>query len=90
MYDLFLFTQDLGDQDLTLLARAVTEKQIAKVVARATGIPADNLLQGEVSKLLDMEKVLNYSSISVSNFHLTITSRPSIKLSLGSRKLLQR
>ncbi len=37
---------------------AVTEKHIASVVSRWTGIPVDKMLEGEREKLLDMENVL--------------------------------
>jgi ATP-dependent Clp protease ATP-binding subunit ClpA len=43
---------------LSLLSDSVTEKDIAAVVARATGIPLNNLIGGEKERLLDMEKVL--------------------------------
>ena len=41
-----------------MLNEAVTEEQIAAVVARWTGIPVDKMLAGEREKLLDMENRL--------------------------------
>jgi ATP-dependent Clp protease ATP-binding subunit ClpB len=43
---------------LTLLSEAVTERDIARVVARTTGIPVSALLHGEKEQLLDMEQLL--------------------------------
>ena len=43
----------------TLLHSAVTEKDIALVVSRATGIPLSNLLVGDRERILDMEKALS-------------------------------
>ena len=45
-----------------MLSHAVTDKQIARVVSRATGIPVDSLLLGEHAKLLHMDKVIIISS----------------------------
>ncbi|RCK51629.1 ATPase AAA [Thalassospira profundimaris] len=44
--------------DTGLKDEAVTEKHIASVVSRWTGIPVDKMLEGEREKLLDMENVL--------------------------------
>ena len=44
--------------DFTLLRSAVTEDEIAEVVARWTGIPVQRMLLGERERLLDMENVL--------------------------------
>ena len=41
-----------------LLEEAVTDKHIAQVVSRWTGIPVDKMLEGERDKLLQMEKDL--------------------------------
>jgi ATP-dependent Clp protease ATP-binding subunit ClpB len=41
-----------------LMTEAVTEEQIAGVVARWTGIPVDKMLEGERGKLLRMEEAL--------------------------------
>lgn len=46
------------EQHLTMVSEAVTAKDIALVVARATGIPAQSLLMGEKEKLLKMEDEL--------------------------------
>jgi len=42
-----------------LLRRAVTEEEIARIVARWTGIPVAKLLEGEREKLLHMEDALH-------------------------------
>jgi len=47
-----------GQSSTVLLSEAVTEKDIAAVVARATGIPMSSLVMGERERLLDMEKIL--------------------------------
>lgn len=44
--------------NLTLLSEAVTEKDIARVVARTTGIPLTQLIAGEKEHLLEMDKIL--------------------------------
>jgi ATP-dependent Clp protease ATP-binding subunit ClpB len=41
-----------------LLTEEVTEKEIAEVVARWTGIPVTKMLEGEKSKLLKMESII--------------------------------
>ena len=43
---------------LELLSEAVTEEDIAGVVARSTGIPLENLVAGEKDKLIHMEEHL--------------------------------
>jgi len=45
-------------QTMQLLRSAVTETEIAEVVARWTGIPISKMLEGEREKLLRMESVL--------------------------------
>jgi ATP-dependent Clp protease ATP-binding subunit ClpB len=52
--------QAKADDDPThgMKDEAVTEKHIASVVSRWTGIPVDKMLEGEREKLLDMENVL--------------------------------
>ncbi|KAF7318405.1 p-loop containing nucleoside triphosphate hydrolase protein [Mycena chlorophos] len=47
-----------ADSPLGLLQDRVTSSAIARVVARATGIPVHNLLKGEREKLVNMEEVL--------------------------------
>ncbi|EME26791.1 Chaperone protein ClpB [Galdieria sulphuraria] len=48
-----------GDGQLsTLLAEAVTEKDVLNVISKSTGIPIQNLLVGEKEKLLNMENKL--------------------------------
>jgi ATP-dependent Clp protease ATP-binding subunit ClpB len=42
----------------TMLKESVTERDIASVVSRWTGIPVDKMLEGEREKLLRMEEVL--------------------------------
>ena len=44
--------------DMQLLHNVVNEEAIANVVAKWTGIPVDKMLEGERSKLLQMEAVL--------------------------------
>ncbi|MGC9269595.1 ATP-dependent chaperone ClpB [Acidiphilium sp.] len=44
-----------GAPDGSLVNEAVTEQQIAQVVARWTGIPVDRMLEGERAKLTKME-----------------------------------
>jgi ATP-dependent Clp protease ATP-binding subunit ClpB len=49
-----------GDElNLTMVSEAVTPRDIALVISRATGIPAQSLLLGEKEKLLKMEQVLS-------------------------------
>ncbi len=43
----------------TLLRDSVTEEEIAKIVARWTGIPVAKLIEGERDKLLKMEDILH-------------------------------
>ena len=53
-------TARLAEQkDKTLFRDAVTEEDIAQVVAKWTGIPVSKLLEGEVAKLLHMEERLH-------------------------------
>ena len=47
------------EQSLTLLRNAVSEEEIAKIVARWTGIPLSKLMEGEREKLLGMEEILH-------------------------------
>ncbi|KAJ7217318.1 P-loop containing nucleoside triphosphate hydrolase protein [Mycena pura] len=46
------------DSPLSMLNDRVTSSSIARVVARATGIPVHNLLKGERDKLVHMEETL--------------------------------
>ncbi|KAK7007238.1 p-loop containing nucleoside triphosphate hydrolase protein [Favolaschia claudopus] len=46
------------ESPLSMLHERVTSDDIARVVARATGIPVQNLLKGEREKLVHMEDVL--------------------------------
>lgn len=50
--------EDVSEEGLSLLSEAVTARDIARVVSRATGIPLDNLMVGEQEKLLNMEKFI--------------------------------
>lgn len=43
----------------TLLRDKVTEEEIAKIVARWTGIPVSKLMEGDREKLLNMENILH-------------------------------
>ncbi|KAJ7629029.1 P-loop containing nucleoside triphosphate hydrolase protein [Roridomyces roridus] len=47
-----------GESPLAMLHDRVTSNDIARVVARATGIPVQNLLKGERDKLVHMEDTL--------------------------------
>ncbi len=47
------------EQDFSLLRDSVTEEEIAKIVARWTGIPVSKLMSGEREKLLHMEDILH-------------------------------
>ncbi len=42
-----------------LLRNAVTEEEIAKIVARWTGIPLSKLMEGEREKLLNMDEIIH-------------------------------
>ncbi|WP_028115974.1 ATP-dependent chaperone ClpB [Ferrimonas senticii] len=46
-------------QEMTLLKNKVTDAEIAEVLAKATGIPVANMLEGERDKLLRMEEHLH-------------------------------
>ena len=50
---------ELEPKQSTLLRDKVTEDEIAKIVARWTGIPVSKLLEGEREKLLNLESVLH-------------------------------
>jgi ATP-dependent Clp protease ATP-binding subunit ClpB len=49
----------LGASDKRLLKEEVDEEDIAGIVARWTGIPVSKLLQGEIAKLLSLDKELH-------------------------------
>jgi len=51
--------EDESGKAHTLLRDAVTEEEIAKIVARWTGIPVAKLMEGEREKLLHMEEILH-------------------------------
>ena len=48
-----------GRAEASLLRDAVSEEEIAKIVARWTGIPVSKLMEGERDKLLSMDKILH-------------------------------
>lgn len=48
-----------GSREAVLLRDSVTEEEIAKIVARWTGIPVAKLMEGERDKLLAMDKILH-------------------------------
>ena len=48
-----------GQKEDTLLRDTVTEEEIAKIVARWTGIPVSKLMESEKSKLLHLEDILH-------------------------------
>ena len=50
---------DAKRAELTLLRDSVSEEEIAKIVARWTGIPTEKLMESERSKLLLMEDILH-------------------------------
>ncbi len=50
--------QEAGTQKGQMLREEVTDKDVAQVVSRWTGIPVDKMLQGENEKLLHMEEEL--------------------------------
>ena len=50
---------EAAERDSTLLHDRVTEEEIARIVARWTGIPVTKLMEGERDKLLHMEEVLH-------------------------------
>ena len=50
---------EAAERDSTLLHDRVTEEEIARIVARWTGIPVAKLMEGEREKLLHMEEVLH-------------------------------
>lgn len=45
--------------DTSLLRNSVTDEEIAKIVARWTGIPLSKLMEGEREKLLSMESIIH-------------------------------
>ncbi len=47
------------DRELKLLRNKVTDKEIAEVMSKWTGIPVQRILQGEGEKLMRMESVLH-------------------------------
>ena len=51
--------EDRVGRENALLRDAVTEEEIAKIVARWTGIPVAKLMEGERDKLLNMEEILH-------------------------------
>jgi len=50
--------EQLSSGESPLLSDSVTAEHIARVVSRATGIPLQNLMQGERERLLNMETML--------------------------------
>ena len=48
-----------GGSESTLLRDAVTEEEIARIVARWTGIPTAKLIEGEREKLVHMDDILH-------------------------------
>lgn len=50
---------DKQDDDQRLIREAVTEDEVAEIVARWTGIPVAKLVEGEREKLLRLEKILH-------------------------------
>jgi len=52
-------TDNSENYHMKLLRNTVTEKEIAEIVARWTGIPVDKMMTGEKEKLLKMEDILH-------------------------------
>ena len=50
---------EASEKGTSLLRRAVTEEEIARIVARWTGIPVQRLMEGEREKLLHLDDVLH-------------------------------
>jgi len=48
-----------GKEEAALLRNSVTEEEIAKIVARWTGIPVARLMEGEREKLLHLDAILH-------------------------------
>lgn len=63
-----------GELNLTMVSEAVTPKDIALVIARATGIPAQSLLLGEKEKLLQMEQKLSSRVIGQERAVLSVSN----------------
>ena len=53
----------LGDQKQRLLKEEVDENLIAHIVAKWTGIPVEKMLEGEATKLLQLEKILSQAVV---------------------------
>ena len=65
--------EESSDSPLSMLHDRVTSSDIARVVARATGIPVQNLLKGEKEKLVHVSfRVPYYSSFGSSGLQLYI------------------
>lgn len=52
-------TQKIEKQETHLVRNKVTEKEIAEIVSKWTGIPISKMLEGERKKLLNMEQALH-------------------------------
>lgn len=48
-----------ANKEATLLRDSINEEEIAKIVARWTGIPVSKLMEGERDKLLSLEEILH-------------------------------
>jgi ATP-dependent Clp protease ATP-binding subunit ClpB len=53
------------DEALSMLHERVTSNDISRVVARATGIPVQNLLKGERDKLVHVRAIQPFFSLLV-------------------------
>ena len=51
--------KEKNNADSSLLRNSVSEEEIAKIVARWTGIPISKLMEGEREKLLNMESIIH-------------------------------
>ena len=73
-----------NERESNLLRDAVSEDEIAKIVARWTGIPVSKLVEGEREKLLSMENILHKRVIG-QNEGVTKVSEAIIRSRAGIR-----
>jgi ATP-dependent Clp protease ATP-binding subunit ClpB len=57
--EITLAKEKADTQELVLLRESVTSEEIAKIVSRWTGIPVAKLVEGERTKLLNLEAILH-------------------------------
>jgi hypothetical protein len=73
---------------MTLLHDRVTSDDIARVVAKATGIPVTNLLKGEKEKLIHVSSSGNRSQIDLLEIELFFRWKKRFDLGLLARIML--